>query len=115
MGLSLSVNSPVALPALVVLIMTARHPSATTIQKLKNKGLLHAGLANYTAHLGPHREVMGRESESRPRGAAFIGVKGGAQGYVGSLFSGELKTQEQEFKALEGLLFLLGVVWKDKV
>ena len=67
---------------------------------LKNKGFLLTGRGNYTAHLGPHREVAGRESGSRAR-AAFIGVEGGSQGFVGLLFIGEFETQEQEFRALE--------------
>lgn len=55
---------------LVVLIMIARHPSATTIRKLwKNKGLFHIGPGNYTAHLGPHGgRWRGMEREKQREG-----------------------------------------------
>ena len=62
-GLSLSICNVVVGPALVVLIMIARRPSAITIRKLlKSKGLLRTGPGNYTAHLGPHSKLAGRET-----------------------------------------------------
>ena len=55
--LRLSITSVMDGRALVVLIMTARYPSATAIRKLgENKGLLPTGPGNYTATqriLGP--------------------------------------------------------------
>ena len=43
--------------------MTARYLSGITIRKLgKGAGLLLTIPGNYAAHLGPYREVAGRES-----------------------------------------------------
>ena len=80
-GLSLSITSVVAGPALAVLTTIARCLSAITIRKLcKNKVLLFTGPGNCTAHLGPHCKVMGRERERESAwawGSAFIAVGGG--------------------------------------
>ena len=46
---------------------------------LKNKGFLLIGHGNYTAHLGPHREVAGRESGSRA-GLLLLGSRAGPRG-----------------------------------
>lgn len=50
-------------PALVILIQIARHLSATNHQETleKNRGLLLTRSGTYTAHLGPHGEVVVRE------------------------------------------------------
>lgn len=58
-GLSLSITSAVVGPELVVLIMTARCPSAE--RNRGNGGLLLIRPGNDTAHLGPHSQVAGRE------------------------------------------------------
>lgn len=60
-------------------------PLAITIRKLgrKKKGLLPTGPGNYTAHLGPHSKVTGREiCESTARDLAFIGVEDEALGFL---------------------------------
>ena len=68
-GISLLIISIMARPALVVLIMTARQPSAIPIRKLwKNKGLLLTGLGSYTAHLRPHSEVVRGERMRERKG-----------------------------------------------
>ena len=46
---------------------------------MKNRGLLLTGPANYTAHLGPHREVMGGERASRARGWLLLGSRAGSR------------------------------------
>ena len=47
-------------------------------ETLKTKSLLFTEPENYTVHLGPHREVVGRERVSAQAwGSAFIGVEGG--------------------------------------
>lgn len=71
-------------PALVLLIMIARCPSAITIRKLRtNKGLLLGGPGNYKAHLRLHLKVTGRESMQRPGVRFLLGSRVGAYGFVG--------------------------------
>ena len=78
-GLSLSITSGVAGPALVVLIVIARCLFTITTRKLwKSKGLLFTVPGNYTAHLGLHHKVTGRKRERvcvRAWDSAFTGVK----------------------------------------
>lgn len=68
-------------PALVVLIMIARRPSAVTIRGLgKDSGSLLTGPENHNAHLGRSwRSQLGREG-AQAWGAAFIEVEGGGPG-----------------------------------
>lgn len=70
--------------------MIAKCASAITIRKLGGKRLLLfilfllTGPGNNLAHLGPHREVMGRERENpRNWGSAFMGVEGEGLGFQG--------------------------------
>ena len=83
----LSTNNAVAGLALVLLMMIARHPSAISFRKLRGKSFI-TGPGNYTAYLGSHSEVMGRERErerepAQAWGSAFIGVKGGGLRFRG--------------------------------
>ena len=55
-----------------------------------------------TQHTWDHTERSWVERvRADPGVLLLLGSRRGAQGYVGSLFSGEFTTQEQEFKALE--------------
>lgn len=81
-GLNLLISSAVAGPTLVVLFMIARCPSAITIRKhWKDTGLLLIRPGNYTAHLGPYREVTCRERQAP--GVLLL---------LGSLFIGKFTT-----------------------
>ena len=88
-GHSLSIPSVVARPALVVLMMIARYPSAITIRNLcgKKKVYYFRTRKLYNTQ-GPRSEVSGREGEpkcgrvgSQAWGSAFIGVKGAGLGF----------------------------------
>lgn len=76
-SLSLSITSARVGLALVVLFMIVRCPSEIPIRRLwKNIGVLLTGPVNYTAHMGPHSEVTGRETEGECTwawGSAFTG------------------------------------------
>ena len=72
--LSQPINNQCCRQALVVLTVSASHPSAVTGRKLwKNKGLLLPGPETYTVHLqsGGYRQRVWSWS------SAFIEVKGG--------------------------------------
>lgn len=79
----------VAGPALVVIIMIARHPSAITTRKLgKDTGLLLTRPTRYTAHLGPYSRARegeregGRDGEcANTWGSAFNGLRVGGLGF----------------------------------
>lgn len=44
-----------------------------TIGKFEKIKVYHlTGPRNYTAHLGPHNQYLGRESKSRPRGLLLL-------------------------------------------
>lgn len=82
-SLSLFITSTVAGWARVLLIATARPPSAITTRTLwNNESLFHTDPENYTAHLGPHSEVTRRES-TQASGSALSGVGGKGIGFGG--------------------------------
>lgn len=65
----------------MVLSKNARCPQQQALGKSATKeGLLLTDPINYMAHLGPPREVTGRES-SLALGSPFIDVKGGGLGF----------------------------------
>lgn len=72
--LSLSVACVVAGPALVVIVMIARHPSAITIRKLWKVTILLCTRPGYhRARLGPHSKVLeGERVSTWAWGRAFI-------------------------------------------
>lgn len=90
-GFSFLITSVVAGPAPVGLTTIAGQP-AITIRKLlgkKKKKFITYRTWAHTARSRVERELSG---------SGFIGVEGGGLGSKGSLFIGEFKTYEQEFK-----------------
>lgn len=65
-GFSLFITSAVVGLTLVVLIVTARHPSAITQETLKNEGVLFTRPGNYTTQLGPQRSWVNKASLCPP-------------------------------------------------
>ena len=102
-GLNLSITSIVAGPALMVLIMIARHLSAITVRKLlKNEGILLTRPGITLAHLGPHKRSQGeREKERKGLGFCFYWDRGwGPRVSWGHFLLASLK-HEWEFKQEE--------------
>lgn len=76
-GLDLSVIDVVFGPTLVFPAMIEKCFPATTIRKLwKYKGFLFTRYGNYSTHLGPLSEVMGRK-KVWDKFSAFFGVECG--------------------------------------